>query len=390
MRGEFLDGRVTVRTQPMFWAVAALIGWSFGDGTAVGFVLGAAAVAVSVAFHESGHAAACLAFGSGADITLGGLGGWTTPRDPSRLHGWRRIVLDLAGCGAGLLLAAAAFAFLAAAALLRSPLPRTVASGAGALVEVNLLFTLFNLLPIAPMDGGRVVEHLLRPRFGVNGLRATRAFGLLVGGGAALWFLAGGNAYTAFLCGAMAAGEARMLQRSLRSTPADEDAELQARYRDAVERWERGEREAAVEAMSAVRLRAEAGLLHAAATLQLAVCLHALERDAEALELFKASRESDMTPAARRAYADAARRRGEHGLALRLARMNFHDAPGAETAAAAAVSAAALGDAREAVHWLRAAVRHGLPNAAVRGAEFDRVRQDAGFKEFVAELAERE
>ncbi|MDD5302912.1 MAG: hypothetical protein PHS14_07345 [Elusimicrobia bacterium] len=383
---RLMGGKVTVRAEPFFWLMAGLFGMSLGRGSTREIVLWTAVVAFSVLVHEFGHAAVCLAFGSGADIVLSGFGGSTRPRDASSFGTWRTAALDLAGCAAGAALAAAAFGVLYAGGAWKAAVPPLALAIAAALVQVNVWFSLFNLLPVMPMDGGRLVSGLLSARWGVNGRRAGHALGLALGAAAALWFYWGGATYGAFLCGAMAVGEGRSLRRSLSMTAADSDETVTSELPRAVELWARGRREEAVAALSALRERTGAGLTYASATLQLAFYLYMMDRVEESYALFKAVSESDMSPAAKRAYADAALRRGDHALALRLGRTNFHDAPGPQTAAAAALAAAGLGDAQETVSWLRTALRLGLARTELRAKEFDAVRGSEEFRDFVAGL----
>jgi Zn-dependent protease len=333
-----------------------------------------------------GHAAACLAFGSGADVVLHGFGGATRPRDPSSFGTWRTAALDLAGCAAGGALAAASLGVLRAGG---PSLPPPVVAAAAALFEVNVWLSLFNLLPVGPMDGGRLVQGLLSARFAIAGERAARALGLACGAAAAWWLFSRGAGYGAFVCAALALGEGRQLRRALSMTAADADPAARAELRRASELWGAGRREDAAAALAALRARAGAGLTHEAATLQLAFYLAALGRDEESYALFKSLSESGLFPAAKRAYADVARRRGDYALALRLGRTNFHDAPGPQTAAAAAAAAAGLGDARETVSWLRAALRFGLARSELRSPAFDRVRDSEEFREFLADLGAR-
>jgi hypothetical protein len=93
-----------------------------------------------------------------------------------------------------------------------------------------------------------------------------------------------------------------------------------------------------------------------------------------------------MSAPLKRAYADAAYRSKDFTLALRLGRTNFHDATGPDTATAAALAAAGLGDARETVAWLKTAVRLGLDRNELRAREFDAVRGSEEFREFLADL----
>ncbi len=383
---RLLGGKVTVSAEPFFWLMTALFGMSLGRGSPPEMVLWSVVIGVSVLVHEFGHAAVCLAFGSGADIVLQGFGGSTRPRDLSAFGTWRTAALDLAGCAAGFALAAAAFGVLYAGSVWKPHVPPLVLAIATALLQVNIWFSLFNLLPIMPMDGGRLVSGLLRARWGVNGQRAGQGLGLALGAAAAFWFYRGGAFYGAFLCGAMAAGEGRALKRSLSMTEADSDETVTSELPRAAELWEKGRREEAVAALAALRVRTGAGLTYGTATLQLAVYLYLLGRVPESYALFKIAPESDMSSSAKHAYADAALRSKDYETALRLGRTNFHDAPGPQTAAAAAIAAAGLGDARETVAWLKTAVRLGLERSELRAKEFDAVRGTEEFRELVEDL----
>lgn len=388
MSARFLDGRITVSVHPFFLVMAGLLGVSAGR-TPRSMALWAAAVAVSVLVHELGHAAVCLLSGTGADVTLHGFGGSTRPRDPSIFGTWRTALLDLAGCGAGFLLAGAALAALAAHGAKRIELSVPALAAASALFQVNAWFSLFNLLPVAPMDGGKLVQGLLGARFGIAGRRAGHAFGAVLGALVALWFLADGALYGALLCGALAAGEGRSFARALRMTAADADESMRLELSRTAELWAAGKKDEATAALTSLREKTGAGLVHSAATLQLAVFSYMQSRFDEAYALFKESEEGDMSSAARRAYADAARRKGDYALALRLGRTNFHDQPGPQTAAAAAIAAAGLRDARETVSWLRTAIRLGLSPAEARAPDFDPVRGTDEFRDFLAGLESR-
>lgn len=375
---EFLGGKVTVRAEPFFWFAMALFGASLGRGSLRESFAWGAVIGLSVLFHEFGHAAVCLLCGSGADIALQGFGGSTRPRDLTRIQTWwRRAALDLAGCAAGFALAGAAVGVLYLGG------PPEARHLARMFFAVNVWFSIFNLLPVSPMDGGKLVSGLLAARWGEKGRRAAHGFGALVGAAAALYFYRIEAFFGAMLCGAMAAGEIRGIRRSLAMTPADSDPEITAALPAAVKLWEAGRRAEAIAALTALREKAKAGLTFEAAGLQLAVFLYITGKVAESYFLFKACDESDMPAAAKHAYADAALHRGDFETALRLGRMNFHDAPGADTALAAAIAAAGLRDARETAAWLKTALRHGLERNQLRAREFDAVRGSEEFQELL-------
>ncbi len=370
-----------MHTEPFFWLMAGLFGMMLGRGSPRESVLWGAVIGFSVLFHELGHAAVCLAWGKGADVVLHGFGGATRARDLSRFGTWRTAALDLAGCAAGFGLAALAFAVLYFGAVNKGSVPPEAMKVASALATVNVWFSLFNLLPISPMDGGKLVSGLLSARWGVNGRRAAHGLGLVLGAGAALYFYRGGAMYGAFLCGAMAAGEGRALKRSLSMTAADSDETLTSELPRAVELWDKGRHEDAVAVVRALREKAKAGLTYDAATLHLAYFLYLMERYPESYGFFKEAPEGDMSAPLKRAYADAALRKGDFATALRLGRTNFHDQTGPDTAYAAALAAAGLGDARETATWLKTALRLGLDRNALRAREFDAVRGAEEFRE---------
>lgn len=123
---------------------------------AVGLVSFVGVMFVSVLFHELGHAVAFRAFGSPAAIRLWGLGGLTSGQQPDRR--WQDVVVSAAGPLPPLLLIG---------------LPSFVAWNAGVgignewaeailyfLWWINLVWSVINLVPILPMDGGRLFETL--------------------------------------------------------------------------------------------------------------------------------------------------------------------------------------------------------------------------------------
>ena len=155
---------VPVRVHPMFWLIAALLGWTLPP---VEQVLWIAVVFVSILVHEMGHALSSRRFGLRSHIVLHSMGGLTIPEGaPRRTAGWKHALIALSGPGAGFLLAFAAYLFL--------PVLGSTASGPfGAfyfhLIWVNLVWGLVNLLPVSPLDGGHVARAILTDLAGVRG-----------------------------------------------------------------------------------------------------------------------------------------------------------------------------------------------------------------------------
>ena len=129
-----------------------------------------------------------LALGAYAAGVRPVLFGWArpVPIDPRRLRVPRRdmILVALAGPGCNLALAATAAAALVGMAAL---IPAAQLAGPGRLVGeilvgavvVNCILGIFNLLPVPPLDGGRVLQAAL-PRSMARHLRALDGVGMAV------------------------------------------------------------------------------------------------------------------------------------------------------------------------------------------------------------------
>ena len=158
---------VRIRIHPMFWLVAALLGLRLPIAEQVLFVF---VVFVSVLTHEMGHALGSRAIGRRPHVVLHGLGGSTVSEarvgDES---GWQRSLVTLAGPLAGGLLALGALAM---------SLSGSTGSGLlGAvrfhLLWVNVVWSLFNLLPVIPLDGGWAMQRLLTSIGGDTGYASS-------------------------------------------------------------------------------------------------------------------------------------------------------------------------------------------------------------------------
>jgi len=202
-----------VRVHPYFWLVSLFMGaGGFGGGKVdpKDVFVWVVVVFVSILVHELGHATMQRFYGGRPWITLYALGGLASCNDGPRTAG-RRILILLAGPGAGFLLAAVVIAVIKASGHqfgvttmsrleeslfqvsnpdgvglvgpviayyegFRSPM---VNEAIRQLLWVNILWGLVNLLPVFPLDGGQISRELFNvanPRYG-----ATQALQLSAG-----------------------------------------------------------------------------------------------------------------------------------------------------------------------------------------------------------------
>ncbi|MBV9658975.1 MAG: site-2 protease family protein [Verrucomicrobia bacterium] len=189
--------RIPFRVEWYFWLTACVLLGTSSVTPAV-LVLWVACVFVSIVAHELGHALSARALGRLSPVVvLYGLGGLTFLPGVERLGPARRIGITLAGPAAGFLLAAVVAAIRPSVHAADSVYVRTALNF---LLFININWTLFNLLPIAPLDGGQVLATLLGPRR----IAITRIVGGSLAGGLCVWALLRQQIFLAFFFGFLA------------------------------------------------------------------------------------------------------------------------------------------------------------------------------------------
>lgn len=152
---SFHLGRIPVVIQPMFWVMSLLFGMALPRDQMVIWV---AVVLVSILVHELGHALAYGAFGAGSAIELYAMGGLCY--GDRQVGRWQGVIVSLAGPFAGFLLGGAT---MLVEALWEYP-PEPAGIAIHQLKYVNFFWGLMNLVPVLPLDGGRVLEGVMGPR----------------------------------------------------------------------------------------------------------------------------------------------------------------------------------------------------------------------------------
>ena len=124
-----------------------------------------------VVLHELGHALMARRFGIPTeDITLYPIGGVARLQRMPRAPG-AELLIALAGPAVNVAIVLALLAAVGLSGLLATPITGAAGALLGELLAVNVLLAGFNLIPIFPMDGGRVLRAMLSGRLGR--LRAT-------------------------------------------------------------------------------------------------------------------------------------------------------------------------------------------------------------------------
>lgn len=191
---HFRVSGIPVRVHPAFFIVSAIIGYSPGWADALGVntlvVVGlwTSILFVSILVHELGHALMARAFGWPPHIVMYYFGGLAYYTPHSGYTPTRSVLISLAGPGAGFVLYGATVG-VEYLVFQRDPFPPPVLQYVFIQMEfVNLWWGLVNLLPVYPLDGGRVAEQVCKKIAPYRGMEYTFKLGIIAAVGAAMAF----------------------------------------------------------------------------------------------------------------------------------------------------------------------------------------------------------
>lgn len=192
----------------MFWVVSALLGGGLSatDPTAFKKVLiWVVVVLISVLWHELGHAFAFRKYGQRPNIMLYGMGGLA--QGTGRLTRGQDVLVSLAGPAFGFFLGLVMWLVWRAYPGLFAGKPF-----AGyfllSMLWVNIAWSLVNLLPVLPLDGGRVCAALVA---GKNPGLAPK-IGMVTAAAVAIYAITRGQIYIGVLFGFFAYQNWQMTQ----------------------------------------------------------------------------------------------------------------------------------------------------------------------------------
>ncbi len=171
---QFVFLNIPVYINPTFWLFALFFSDLYRDlsmesAILVGVLLG------SLLVHEYGHALTAKYFGAKPAITLEGFGGYAH-YNGYRMKRWQRFMITLNGPLLESVLILISYFLLQGGAFAGNYYMRYFLS---ATMHLNILWCLLNLLPIAPLDGGQMLSHLLEGMSRRHGERLSLVIGLV-------------------------------------------------------------------------------------------------------------------------------------------------------------------------------------------------------------------
>jgi Peptidase family M50. len=215
---EFTLGRIPVRISVWFWLAGTLLGFTALREGLQYLLAWLLVLLISILVHEMGHALTAQAFGYSPSVLLYHFGGLAYYQPDSRHTRLKSILISLAGPGAGFLLFGLTYLFA------RYVLPQfywDMAEHSRRLLDdvvlqmlfINLYWGLVNLLPVLPLDGGRISQEvcsMISPR---RGILYAAYIGVAVAALAAMWFLRNHQSYAVMLFAMLAFSNYSIIQQ---------------------------------------------------------------------------------------------------------------------------------------------------------------------------------
>lgn len=372
-------GTIPVTIHPVFFFVAALIGW-INSGTIEGMFLWIAIVFVSVLVHEYGHALTAYIFGQKPKIQLVGFGGLTTREGKGKLQLWQEFVIVFNGPFFGLLLAL----FSSHIYTLLQDQETLFSTALQITVLVNIFWTVVNLVPIYPLDGGHLLRIVLEGAFGHKGVRIAIFLGMILSVCASLFFFSFGLVIAGALFLILAFENFKSWKITKSMTAQDRSHKFQQQMRQVDELFTQGQTREAFEKCQDIRLATSKGMIFHAATVTMARILHQHEDYEEAFELLSPLQKS-LVGEERLLFHRIAYGARKWEAIAKIGDEVFREYSTTETAIINAAAQAALGNVRPSVGWLKYAEGEGAEGlrSYVKDSAFEPIRKEKEFQEWV-------
>ncbi|MFN0065846.1 MAG: site-2 protease family protein [Chlamydiales bacterium] len=373
-----IPGKIPISIRPLFWLIAFFIGWMWTVSFAGAFLC-VGVIALSVLFHEFGHALTAVLFGQKSRIELAAFGGFTY-REGGKLKLWKEFIIVLNGPLAGF------FLFLTAYAIYRFvPIENNILAFIVKFTFVaNLFWSIINLIPVLPLDGGHLLSIILEAIFGFRGIKIAIVVGLVVSIAISIFFFVTGM----FLVGALFLILTFESFRSLRYykifTEKDRDTDLQALVQQADIDFDQGNLDAAIAKLNQVRESTQHGILYTLATQEIAQIYRQEEKYDAAYELLLPINKH-LSGENLSLFHYLAFMNRDYKMVTKVGNKCYQDNPSYNTALLNSLAYAALEKVEPACGWLDCALREGLPSIteAIEHEEYDRIREHPRFKKFI-------
>ncbi len=374
-----IPGRIPIRIHPIFWVLILGIGF-ISSFSLIGTVLWAIVILVSLLVHEFGHALTARAFGQEARISLVAFGGVTERQGPPTKL-WQDFLIVLDGPLAGLSLFFIAY-------LIQQQIPEKT-SGIPIVMlwmflYVNLFWTVLNLLPVQPLDGGHLLRILFEGVFGFRGIRYALLVSTIIATVACFFFFSIRFVFAGVIFLLLGVENFRAWRSVQTMTEEDYHHPLGADLERAGESLQGGNVQEAEVLFRKVYEGSNGGVVHAEAAKGLALVLAHQGKVEEPYHLLITCKKQLDGESLILMHSLAYRMR-DWALVKEIGKKAYQVKPSGETAVANALASAHYRDASAAIGWLQCAINEGVENMAtlLSSEAFDPIRESKVFQTFV-------
>ncbi len=374
-------GRIPIYISPFFWLLILMIGW-LNSASILGTFIWSFVMFISILIHEYGHALTALLFGQKTEIHLAGLGGMTKREGP-KIERWKEFMIVLNGPLAGFMIFILAYQFLG---IIKEE-KVTMVYALKVAINVNLFWTLLNLLPVLPLDGGQLLRILLESIFGLRGLKLAFLISIVLASLMGVGFFLFQQVLLGALFLMLAFESYRAWEEIKEVAPEDAHHHLQDLIKKAVEDLNSGYREEALMKFRSVRQQAPKGMLYVTAT-QYGARILAEQGNIREAYLWLYPLKSRLTIDYLHFLHQLAYRLQEWEEAIKIGEYSYQQKIDLDTALINALSCAIIGQPTPAVGWLHCATQFEFPqiHKFIEQREFDAIRKSDVFQKWLKSI----
>lgn len=378
-------GKIPIKISPFFWVTAFLIGLINSMGLANPLLLTIIwvfVIFISVLVHEFGHALTARLFKQPTRIELVAFGGLTY-QDGSRLKGWREFIVILNGPLFGFLLFLFT-SYLFASGWFKYPVILVTLQ---IFAWVNLFWSVINLLPIMPLDGGQLLRVICESISRSKGLRSALFLSLLF----SIFFTCLCFFVGYFLFGAiffLFTFQNFVSWREMRvMTDQDQNDDLTTELKEIEQLLTHGHKQEAIPRLTQIRKVAKKGLIFNITTQYLAN-LRAQENNFQEVYDLLNPIKKHLSSEAMIHLHRAAFEMKDYLLVIELAGPTFQISPDSNIALHNAEASAAMKQVKPTIGWLKAARKCGADNLReiTEKEVFVFIRELPSFQDFLKSL----
>lgn len=180
---QFSLFNIPIRVQPWFWLTMAFVSGQLFIGTKqalFNILLFLIAGFISILVHELGHALTAKAFGKRVEIVLQAFGGYAAYSGGASLSRTRTFLITAAGPALQIALGALVYLF----AKTFPGMSFQAIYFVKVLYGISFVWAVLNLLPVLPLDGGRILQTILGP----SRIKLTLLISIVVAGGVGVMY----------------------------------------------------------------------------------------------------------------------------------------------------------------------------------------------------------